>query len=751
MDNIEKGTTPGSSAAAMPERDIGLYELVAGIGRRWRMIASFVVIAAFIAIVVLVSTKSRYASEVRILFGDTESEILRTDRTTGRNPIDKDLVLSQVHVLRSRDLMDQVIKDLNLPQYLEFDSISNGLGLKSRLAIWLGFAEDPRLMTPEQRAWKSLNTRLTVYAIPNSRVISAEVWSHNPELAAAVANSLAQAYLQSSKASKSQSNRQAMEWLAKRVRDLQAQVQTAEARVETFRAQAGLLQGTTTTLNAQELSEINTQITLASASRSQAEARARQIRILLKNGGDLNASNEILQSPLIGRLREQQVTLRRLVADLSSKYLPSHPRMARLRAEIGDLSRQVRAEMKKIVAGLEGETRVAAAREASLKASLDRVKVTTGQANSQQVRLKALVRDAAATSQLLETYMGRFREASARADIETQSPNARIISRAYVSNTPSFPKKGPILILLTLGALIFGVVVAFLLEIFAISPSGAIAPSGSISTDGERQMLRDRKLLPEHVFKAKEKTDKVPLVAELPGISDRAHKHVERELETLVSNNNNYRRGIEGLQKFVSEASVADRGTKILAASAIPSFDRSMAIAALARCLSAEGNSVLLIDADFLMQNLSSAFHLTAFQGLADLITGQAPFSDVVIQDVHSTIHIVPVGSQANFNNDDDAEMRLDVVVDAFAHAYDYVIIDSGMAHVGSAMWSLAHSSDVNIAFLPHKESADSSRENLVEQMVDVSSGAIGLVTTGKPTAIDALKSMKFARRAAAA
>ena len=47
---------------------------------------------------------------------------------------------------------------------------------------------------------------------------------------------------------------------------------SSDARIEEFRSRAGLLQGENSTLAAQELSELNTQITLAEAVRTEAQA-----------------------------------------------------------------------------------------------------------------------------------------------------------------------------------------------------------------------------------------------------------------------------------------------------------------------------------------------------------------------------------------------------------------------------------------------------------------------------------------------
>jgi len=790
MKNPNTGNLPSGASAPLPlsgapERDIDLYGLMAGVAARWRMIAALVGVTVVLAAVILMFTQPRYSSGVRILFGNTEAEILNNDRQNSRPNIDKELVRSQIHVLQSRDLMAQVIKDLDLTQKPEFVSSNDDAGLKERLLIWMGFASDSRLMPPEERAWMTLEPRVVVYPLPDSRVLALDVWSYDPELAAAIANRLGQVYLNETKAAKSRSNIQAKKWLASRIQGLEEKVSKAEAKIERFRAQAGLLQGTTNTLNAEELSGIKGQIIVASANRSQALARVRQIKKLLKNGGDINTSNEILQSQLIGRLREQQVTLRRLVADLSAKYLPSHPRMVRLRAEIAGLSRQVRAEMRKIISSLQGQVDVATARLASLNASLDRVKVTAEQANEQRVRLKALEREASASSQLLETYLRRFGEASARADIATQSPNARIISKAYVASTPSYPKKGPILILLTLGALVLGVTIAFLLELFSTAPAekSAKLPNTASLAENKMQMglaatrafdairttikSNPSKSEPGPSFenatatmdrqeagqKAGNASIQVSIVAELPVISHDNPRQIEIEkvLKGLILDDKNYRQGIVNMQNFVSKSTASGRGTKILAMSNMHNFDKSMAALALTRKLSAEGRTVLLIDADFQMQNLSRSLNLMAFDGITDLLTGAAQFSDVVIQDTHSSAHIISAGERVEFHEEDDVETRLEAVVDAFSHAYDYIIVDGGMAYPGAPMWSLVTSSDCNIVFMANSEMEDVVSDLATQVYERSTKGSLGIVSVEDKSSIDALKSMKLFRHDTAA
>src|SRR5665811_1077648 len=61
-----------------------------------------------------------------------------------------------------------------------------------------------------------------------------------------------------------------------------------------------------------------------------------------------------------------------------------------------------------------------------------------------KIKPRALEREAKANRDLLESYMARYRDASARHDMGTVPSQATIVSRAHASVLPSFPKKGPL-------------------------------------------------------------------------------------------------------------------------------------------------------------------------------------------------------------------------------------------------------------------------------------------------------------------
>jgi uncharacterized protein involved in exopolysaccharide biosynthesis len=131
-------------------------------------------------------------------------------------------------------------------------------------------------------------------------------------------------------------------------------------------------------------------------------------------------------------MSEQRVTLRAQPAEQSSTLLDGHPRIKELKAQLGDLDRQLREEASKISRSLENDARLAVGRVDGLSASLDQLKKQASSNNGQDVQLRALEREAKAQRDLLESYLAKYREAHAR-EYRRDAGRVRIISRASVS------------------------------------------------------------------------------------------------------------------------------------------------------------------------------------------------------------------------------------------------------------------------------------------------------------------------------
>jgi succinoglycan biosynthesis transport protein ExoP len=447
---VQYGGSPGSA-----DGEMNLGAVARAIWRNKRSIIGPTIVMAAAAFIGVNLVTPRYKSEARVLFEGRENIFLRPEADkalTDRGTVDIETVTSQVQLILSRDLAREVIKELNLTESPEFNAALNEFSPLSTLRT-IGILKDPMSMTLEERVLAAYYERLTAFAIDKSRVITIEFQSADPDLAARGANLIAEKYLSMQQVAKQDQARSAGNWLSGELEKLRGKVSEAEAKVEDYRAKSNLFIGSNnTSLVNQQLTELSSQVSAARAQKADSEARARQIRDALRSGQSLDSS-DVANSELIRRLSEQRVTLRAQLAEQSSTLLPQHPRIKEMRAQIADLDQQIRAEGDRLVRSLDSEARVAAARLEALSANLDQFKRQTASTSDQDVQLRALERESKAQRDLFESYLAKYREASARDSIAAAPADARIISRAVISNVPYFPKKMPIVLIAALGTL----------------------------------------------------------------------------------------------------------------------------------------------------------------------------------------------------------------------------------------------------------------------------------------------------------
>ena len=70
--------------------------------------------------------------------------------------------------------------------------------------------------------------------------------------------------------------------------------------------------------------------------------------------------------------------------------------------------------------------------------------------------MRALEREAKTERDLLESYLAKYREATARDNINAAPPEARIISRASPAIKPDYPKKLPTVLIAAFAAFAVG-------------------------------------------------------------------------------------------------------------------------------------------------------------------------------------------------------------------------------------------------------------------------------------------------------
>ncbi len=630
--------------------DIDLHALGAALARKrsWIIVPTVLALVLSVAAVNLVTP--RYKSEARILIDGRENVFLRpnSDRTEERQALDAEAVTSQVQLVLSRDLAREIIKKNKLSERPEFDPVLQGISPLKSLAALFGIGRDPFSMTPEERVLDAYYDRLTAYAVDKSRVIVVEFQSSDPELAARVANSIADGYLVLQQNARQEQARTASQWLSGEIENLRKKVSEAEARVEDFRSKSSLFVGTNnTTLSNQQMGEVNTQLNNARAMKADAEAKARLIREMLQGGKPIEAS-EVLNSELMRRLTEQRVTLRAQLAEQSSTLLGNHPRIKELKAQLSDLDTQIRDEAAKISRSLENDARIAGGRVESLTASLDQLKKQATSTNGQDVQLRALEREAKAQRDLLETYLAKYREANTRETIDTAPAEGRIISRGIVSNTPAYPKKLPIVLIATLATLLLSSGVVVTGELLRMTAPRAIAAFATPAAESREAARRE------------------PVVAEPAPLQPEVVPHA------VVAEFAEIERLAESLR------SVGDAARKITVLGTAAGESITLTALTLARHLARDAR-VVLVDLAATSPTISAVSVDPMAPGLAELMQGEASFTQIITKDQLSRLHLVKAG-RPGFDHSLLQSPRVTLAVDALLRVYDHVLLDAGGA-----------------------------------------------------------------------
>ena len=230
--------------------------------RRWKIFGPAVILSVLAFIVVNASTPL-YRSEARILIEGRDNIYLRpeADKSFDRSVIDQEAVASQVQVILSRDLALRVIRQLRLGERPEFDPVLNGVSTSATVLSLFGLGRDPLRMTPEERVLEVYYARLNVFAIDRSRVISVNFKSRDPDLAARVANAVADGYLELQQFIKQEQARAAGQYLSGEIDSMRKKVAEAEARVEDFRSKSNLFTGSNSAnLASQQLADIDVRL-----------------------------------------------------------------------------------------------------------------------------------------------------------------------------------------------------------------------------------------------------------------------------------------------------------------------------------------------------------------------------------------------------------------------------------------------------------------------------------------------------------
>lgn len=680
-------------------RAVSILDVLKATLRHWILIPGLFALGLIAGLGLLATSKPSYQSLAKVLL-----ERRDVPYRTGADPaaetpvvIDERYVEDQVAVMGTDDFAKSVVKKLGLDAKLPAPSPPGTL--KKMLIAW-GFSDDKSKLTAEQTAIASVIDQATVFAPTTSNVLSVRVTGPDPQGAADLANAMADTYVENVTGKDNPDQKRVRDWLSSQIAELRKKVAESEAAAENFRANAGLLKGTNSTLGTEQISAINANLTAAEAAETEAVAKAKAVRALLAQRGSVDSAPEVMGSAVIQQLQQQRILANRAVSELGATYLGNHPKLIAARQQVSEIDRQIRSEALKIVEGLDSQANLAKARTKSLRDSMDQLKKTESAANLEDVQLKALERESTANRQLLETLLARYVDINTRQDLDVKPTTARVIQRADVPSFVHFPRKGPIMLLTSLGGLALGFGLSFLMEI--AKAAGGAAPVRQRAKPPKRSAPREEAYAPppEPVRRAAVVTEPPPVVVQPPAeqvvtapaiaaaVTEMIRKaeapapvepvaKSEPPPSVIVSHSGDSESIADELKRFHKSNQAANIAFARVGSGPLES---ALAVASASRDLASAGNRCLVIDLDMERAELERLFDLPDGPGLLDLLAGRSDFSRLICRDKASSVQIIRLGDPANAPAQDVLGQRLQSILNSLQGIYDYIFIHTGKA-----------------------------------------------------------------------
>jgi exopolysaccharide transport family protein len=710
---------------APTERGDELKLLIATVRRRARVLVS--VAAVVIAAVVIVTFQQTplYTATASVMIDTRKHDVSNIEEVMSGLPADSGAVDTEVEILESRTLAERVVDALGLDRDPEFNGqLSRPGQVQSLFGAPTGFVHgvvtgggdpassgetaretDIRRATAHDAVVDQVLSRLSVKRSGTTYVIDIGFESRDPGKAALIANTFADKYLLEQLEAKYEATQQATQWLNQRLAQLQPQVEAAEAAVQQYKAQHGLLASVGSSLTEQEISNLNTELDQAKADEAEKDARVRTAQQEAQTG----STNENLTGPLSSatmmQLRAQQAAASSKVADLETKYGPKHPEVQRAQRELVDINAQISQEVGRDVSNLQTEDDVARQRVASLEASLSGAKGTLIGNNAASVELADLQRRADAASTLYDSLLTRAKQTSV--DQGGEQSDARVLSHAKIPLGPSYPKKGLNLALGIVLGLACGAGSVFLME--------ALDSGLSTSEDIERYLglpfLGSVPLL-ESTVRGKLKAT----------VSPREYL-LGKPLSAFSESFRNLRASIL--------FSKVDTPVKVIAfTSALPSEGKTTTTICLGGSMAMAGGKVVVVDCDLRRRSISKSLDEPREFGLIEVLQGIAKLDDVLIRDDASDTWFLPLAESPYTPKDLFGSVAMDRLIDELRQRFDYVLLDTAPVIPVSDTRMLAPKADVVVFLARWRKTPRKAIDNALTLLTSVGADVAGVALT---------------------
>ena len=546
-----------------------------------------------------------------------------------------DFVATQVGLLSSKSVAQRTVQDLNLANNPAIVPQSGEASGRLRAAT------------------DSVLSSLKVVAPEEGQLIRFSYSSISPQLAALVANGIADSFINTALQRRYEASAYARNFLERQISKTRSDLERSERALTAYAQAQGIITtsvgpdgkptgGDAGSLQGESLISLNKALADATARRVAAEGAYRQS---LATGPTSDVTTSTLQ------LRQQLATLQAEYQQKRTFMKPEHPEMLSLKAQIDELSRQIAGTSAQMSSGhtnsLLVDYRGALSAERALQARVNQLKGAVLELRGRSIQYNILQREVDTNRSLYDALLQRYKEIGVAGGVGMAPVS--IVDRA---DAPAAPYRPNLLFNLLLG-----------LGLGALAGlAGAIALEFINDTIKSREDVR-RKL-------ALACLGVVPKTA--------ARDTFIEDLKNPTSMVSEAYSAIVAALRFSTDAGMP----KTLVVTSTRSGEgKSSTALALAQNFARREKSVLLIDSDLRTPAFKAA---TDKVGLSKLLTTDDPVAAHVVETQHPNLSLLPSGPVPPNPADLLATGRIRRIIAEASEQFDIVIID-GPPTVGLA------------------------------------------------------------------
>jgi succinoglycan biosynthesis transport protein ExoP len=565
----------------------------------------------------------------------------------------REYYLTQVDVLKSRELTERLVRRLELAKHPEFDPRQQS---KPWYASWLpegwleagpGAASDAIIA---QRVVDAVAKHTSIQPVRDTNLVRISFTSHDPELAAKVPNTLADIYITADLEAHMQMTRRAMAFLTEQSTDLRKEVAASEKALQDFRDREKIIDTKSLSLSgaSKQLEDLTTALVQARQKRAEAESALNQVNAARHaNFPDaVEALPAVLKNSMVQKGQEQVAAAKKKLADALKRYGPEHPNLLAAQTELRSARENLRRQIDIVVQSVAREYAVAKENEAAVRRALEQSKADIQSFNRKEFELSALEREVATNRQLYDLFMQRAKETNISS--EMRSAIARVIDPAIVPDRAYGPKSWLIVGLSVFGTLLLAVALAVLLE------------------------RLDNTVKSSHEVESRLE---VPSVGVVPRGEIKQGQKIERLF--LDDNQNLFSEAIRTIRSGVLLSALDSARKVVLVTSSIPKEGKTTIALNLALALG-QVTKALLIDADMRRPTIGPMLGgENSVRGLSEFVAGEVSVEKCIYPVRHAHLWVMPSGRVPPNPLELLSSHRFANAIKVLKDVYEVIILDS--------------------------------------------------------------------------